>query len=281
MNLYSKTSIDVSEAIIRNYSTSFYWSSLFFKKDVREAIFAIYGFVRIADEIVDSFQEYDQQSLFDKFENDLEDAFRLGVSMNPVLNAFVAVVNQYRIDMNHVNAFMNSMRADLNKRDYVTDEEMDSYVYGSAEVVGLMCLKVFCNGDNATYNSLEHSAIKLGSAFQKVNFLRDIKTDMQELNRSYFPSITELTLTDTAKASIISSIEAEFNEAIKGIKALPKDARLAVLIAYYYYVTLLDIIKQLSANEIASRRVRVSNTHKFFLIIKAYFNNSFIVWSHR
>jgi 15-cis-phytoene synthase len=278
LNLYTKTSLDVSETIIRNYSTSFYWSSLFFKKDIREAIFAIYGFVRIADEIVDTFHDYNKEALFDKFESDLREALDSGISLNPVLNAFVRVVRMYGIEMVHIQAFMDSMRADLNKKVYLSDEEMSTYIFGSAEVVGLMCLKVFCNGQSDEYKLLEHSAVKLGSAFQKVNFLRDIKTDMQDLNRSYFPTITASSFSDESKAMIVADIESDFEQAKIGIKALPRDAKLAVLIAYYYYLALLRKIKKLPAAEIVNRRIRVSNTHKFLLIVKAYMVNGLNIW---
>jgi 15-cis-phytoene synthase len=278
LNLYTKTSLDVSETIIRNYSTSFYWSSLFFKKDIREAIFAIYGFVRIADEIVDSFHDYDKVTLFNKFESDLQEALDNGISLNLVLNAFVQVVRMYDVEIVHIHAFMDSMRADLNKSVYVSKEEMNTYIFGSAEVVGLMCLKVFCSGKSDDYKLLEHSAVKLGAAFQKVNFLRDIKTDMQDLNRSYFPTISVSAFSDENKALIISDIEDDFQHARVGIKALPSDAKLAVLIAYYYYVALLRKIKKLPAAEIVKRRIRVSNTHKFLLIVKAYTVNGLNIW---
>jgi len=279
LNLYTKTSFDVSKLIIRNYSTSFYWSSLFFKKDVRQAIFAIYGFVRIADEIVDTFHSFDKSNLFDKFECDLHEALQSGISLNPVLNAFVQIVRLYNINIIHIQAFMDSMRADLTKSIYSTHQEMNNYIYGSAEVVGLMCLKVFCRDNEQDYKQLEKNAVKLGSAFQKVNFLRDIKVDMQELNRSYFPAITANSFTEESKAIIISDIEYDFEQAKLGIKALPRDAKLAVLIAYYYYITLLKKIKSLSVDEIRNQRIRISGLQKLLLILKAYVVNVFQLWS--
>lgn len=276
LELYKDVSDTTSNAIIKKYSTSFYLASTLFTKDIKEAIFAIYGFVRVADEIVDSFHGYNQEKLLNEFERNTFEAIEEGISPNPILNSFQRVVNTYSIDEHLIRAFLKSMRIDLTKKIYTTSDEINEYIYGSAEVVGLMSLKVFCKNDKALYEKLENSAIKLGAAFQKVNFLRDLKQDMQTLNRSYFPNISENAFNEKSKAEIISEIEADFEEAYKGIKQLPKGSRLSVLIAYFYYKRLLRKIKNTPAKRIINTRIRVSNVKKIYIIFYAYWYNKIV-----
>ena len=267
--LYNDTSSDISRIVTKNYSTSFYWASLFFSKEIRKEIFNIYGFVRFADEIVDSFHEYDKQELLDRFIADFEHGLTHGISLNPIIHSFVETVNQHNIEKKHIDAFLESMRFDLTKSDYQTDAEIQKYIYGSAEVIGLMCLKVFCKGDQSYYNTLEPGAIKLGAAFQKVNFLRDLENDTLELNRNYFPTIVHATFNEETKKEIVADIENDFAIAKESIKKLPKGAKLAVLIAFEYYLCLLKRIKNEKAEVILTSRVRVPNFWKLFLIVKA------------
>lgn len=267
--LYNDTSSDISRIVTKNYSTSFYWASLFFSKEIRKEIFNIYGFVRFADEIVDSFHEYDKQELLDRFIADFEHGLTHGISLNPIIHSFVETVNQHNIEKKHIDAFLESMRFDLTKSDYQTDAEIQKYIYGSAEVIGLMCLKVFCKGDQSYYDTLEPGAIKLGAAFQKVNFLRDLENDTLELNRNYFPTIVHATFNEETKKEIVADIENDFAIAKESIKKLPKGAKLAVLIAFEYYLCLLKRIKNEKAEVILTSRVRVPNFLKLFLIVKA------------
>lgn len=267
--LYNDTSSDISRIVTKNYSTSFYWASLFFSKEIRKEIFNIYGFVRFADEIVDSFHDYDKQELLDHFIADFEHGLRHGISLNPIIHSFVETVSQHNIEKKHIDAFLESMRFDLIKSDYHTDAEIQKYIYGSAEVIGLMCLKVFCKGDQSYYDTLEPGAIKLGAAFQKVNFLRDLENDTLELNRNYFPTIVHATFNEETKKDIVADIENDFAIAKESIKKLPKGAKLAVLIAFEYYLCLLKRIKNEKAEVILTSRVRVPNFWKLFLIVKA------------
>lgn len=267
--LYNDTTSDISRIVTKNYSTSFYWASLFFSKEIRREIFNIYGFVRFADEIVDSFHEFDKKALLDRFIADFEYALAHGISLNPIIHSFVETVNHHNIDKKHIDAFLESMRFDLTKSDYQTDAEIQKYIYGSAEVIGLMCLKVFCKGDQSYYNTLEPGAIKLGAAFQKVNFLRDLENDTLELNRNYFPTIVHATFNEETKKEIVADIENDFAIAKESIKKLPKGAKLAVLIAFEYYLCLLKKIKNEKAEVILTSRVRVPNFLKLFLIVKA------------
>lgn len=269
-SLYNKTSFNTSQIVTKNYSTSFYLATGLLDKKMRDAIYAIYGFVRFADEIVDTFHEYDKQYLLNKFESDYYEAFKHNISLNPVLHSFQHIVKKYNIEDNHIQAFLKSMRADLNKTAY-TKDEIDDYIYGSADVVGLMCLKVFCEGDEAEYKKLVKPAMKLGSAFQKVNFLRDLKNDLESLNRTYFPGIEKNTFDENSKKIVIKEIEEDFNQAYKGIKQLPKRSKLAVLIAYYYYNKLLLKIKRTPAQKVIESRIRISNFRKLMLILKANF----------
>lgn len=271
MNLYDKTAIQTSRLITRNYSTSFYMSVRLLEKDIREAIFSVYGFVRLADEIVDTFHEHDKLYLLDKFESDLKDALKHKISLNPALQSFQKTVNQYLIPYDLIDAFLKSMRMDLNKQVYESKEETGDYIYGSANVVGLMCLKIFTKNDSNMYEKLKHPAMMLGSAFQKVNFLRDLNADIEGLNRVYFCECKESGLDEASKLRIVKEIRDEFNEAYKGIKLLPGRSRLAVLTAYYYYIQLLQKIELTPASEVMQTRVRVSDTFKLLLLTKAMF----------
>lgn len=269
MQLYLLTSQQISELIAKRYSTSFYTASKLFGKEIRNAIFSIYGFVRVADEIVDTFHGFDRERLLQKFEDDYYDAYHTGISINPVLHSFQMTVKTYQIPDAHIQAFIKSMKADLGKLEYKTMEEINDYIYGSADVVGLMCLKVFCKDQPQLYEKLEIPAMKLGSAFQKVNFLRDLKHDIDNLHRSYLPLVNKNNFDERAKAAIIKDIEIDFESAYLGIKQLPSNSRLAVSVAYWYFMALLKKLKFTPAAKIISQRLRISNPHKAALVAKA------------
>lgn len=237
---------------------------------IRQDIYNIYGFVRFADEIVDSFHDYDKTFLFQKFEADLEDALSHRISLNPILNSFQETFHRYNIDRHLVDAFMNSMRLDLTKTDYLSEEEYKNYIYGSADVVGLMCLKVFVKGDQQKYDDLKDSAMSLGSAFQKVNFLRDLKADYEDLSRTYFPNTDLSQLDENSKQAIIKDIENDFERGLQGIKQLPLEARFGVFMAYRYYNKLLEKLKKTPALEIKSTRIRVPDYKKVELLTRSY-----------
>ncbi len=260
-----------SKLITRKYSTSFSIATSLLEKEKRRAIYAIYGFVRLADEIVDSFHDFDKKFLLESLQKDLEYALKNDISINPILLAFVDTVKRYKIYSEHINAFMESLSYDLTKTSYNTDNEIGQYIYGSANVVGLMCLKVFCNGEDKLYEHLKASAQSLGSAFQKVNFLRDLKFDMNKLGRTYFPEISNSKFNQETKDLIEKSIEKDFYFAYKGIKQLPGKSKLAVSIAYFYYNKLLKKIKKQHPDEILNNRIRISNLQKYLIIIKVYF----------
>lgn len=268
--LFDTVSYQCSKVVTKSYSTSFSLATKMLSNTIRMHIYNIYGFVRFADEIVDSFHEYDKTTLFESFSNDLEKALQDKISLNPILNAFQYTFHKYEIDKNLVDAFMKSMRMDLHKKDYLTDEEYKEYIYGSADVVGLMCLKVFVNGDEEKYNDLKGMAMSLGSAFQKVNFLRDIKADFDELNRSYFPNVDLNNLDEHSKQEIIDDIERDFEEGLKGIKKLPMEAKFGVFMAYRYYKQLLKKLKKTPALQIKDTRIRVSNPKKVELLMRSY-----------
>ena len=237
---------------------------------IRSDIYNIYGFVRFADEIVDSFHGYNKEILLNRFSDDLEHALNDKISLNPILNAFQHTFHQYQIDKSLVDAFMKSMRLDLHKNNYLTEEDFKMYIYGSADVVGLMCLKVFVKGDDEKYEALKDSAMALGSAFQKVNFLRDLKADFDGLNRSYFPNVDLEKLDETSKQHIIDDIENDFENGLKGIKKLPIEAKFGVFMAYRYYRQLLKKLKKTPALQIRSARIRVSNPKKVELLMRSY-----------
>jgi len=268
--LFDETSFLCSKLVTKKYSTSFSLAVKMLSPKIREAIFSIYAFVRFADEIVDSFHGFEKEKLIDRFEEDYYTAIEEGISLNPILNAFQLTVKKYQITDDLVQAFLKSMKLDLKKETYNTVGEYNDYIYGSADVVGLMCLKVFVAGDNEKYESLKGAAMSLGSAFQKVNFLRDLKDDYEVLNRSYFPGVNLKSLTFEAKNEIISEIENDFHEAYKGIKLLPIEAKFGVYTAYIYYRRLLVILKRTPSEEIMNTRIRISNTLKISLLAKSF-----------
>jgi phytoene synthase len=269
-SIFDSVSQDCSKIVTKTYSTSFSMATKMLSNTIRQDIYNIYGFVRLADEIVDSFHDYNKETLFTQFEADLEAALTNRISLNPILNSFQQTYYTYGIDKEMVDAFMNSMRQDLHKTVYATEEEYKNYIYGSADVVGLMCLKVFVKGDTAKYEALKQTAMALGSAFQKVNFLRDLKADHDELNRTYFPNTDLDNLDENSKKAIIDDIEKDFNEGLSGIKQLPLEAKFGVFMAYRYYNQLLKKLKTTPALEIKSTRIRVPNYKKIELLTRSY-----------
>ena len=269
VNLYDHVSYEISKLVTKTYSTSFSIAVSFLDAQVQKAIYSIYGFVRFADEIVDSFDQYDKDILLDKFETDYYDAYKNGISLNPVLHSFQIIVKRYQIPNDLIQSFLKSMKADLYKTRYESKSEIDDYIYGSADVVGLMCLKVFTDGDDVLYASLKLPAKRLGSAFQKVNFLRDLKSDIEFLDRQYFPEMGNGSFDDKVKDAIIQDIEIDFQAARKGIPKLPEDAKLAVLIAYFYYKRLLNKIRHTPSSKLLATRIRISGTRKIVLLGKA------------
>jgi phytoene synthase len=269
-SIFDAVSKDCSRIITQTYSTSFSMATKMLSNSIRQDIYNIYGFVRLADEIVDSFHNYDKEALFVQFEADLESALSNKISLNPILNSFQETYHTYGLEKDMVDAFMNSMRQDLYKTVYHTEEEYKNYIYGSADVVGLMCLKVFVNGDTEQYNALKQTAMALGSAFQKVNFLRDLKADHDQLNRTYFPNTDLNNLDELSKQAIIDDIENDFSEGLKGIKLLPLEAKFGVFMAYRYYNQLLKKLKTTPALEIKSTRIRVPDYKKVELLTRSY-----------
>jgi len=269
-SLFDTLSYQCSEQVTSLYSTSFSMAVRTLSPKIRYSVLAIYGFVRLADEIVDSFHDYDQEALFKELEIDLENALNNKISLNPILNSFQDVVHKYDIDLELVNAFMGSMKSDLYKQEYESREEYEGYIYGSADVVGLMCLKVFVQGNQKQYDELKFAAMKLGSAFQKVNFLRDLKDDTELLERSYFPQLKAGGLDEDAKSQIVTEIKRDFEKAYEGIKALPTEAKFGVYTAYVYYSKLLNKLEKIDAKEIKERRIRISNPLKIGLLTKSF-----------
>jgi phytoene/squalene synthetase len=237
---------------------------------IRDHIYNIYGFVRLADEIVDTFHSHDKERLLHDLERDMWLAIKEGISINPVLHSFQDTVRKFQINDELISAFLSSMKMDLVKSDYSTVQEYEEYIYGSADVVGLMCLKVFVKGDEALYEELKYSAMKLGSAFQKVNFLRDFKADMEGLERSYFPNIGLNSMSSESKKEIIAEIELDFIEAYKGIVRLPAEARFGVYTAYRYYKTLLNKLKETPFEKLSEQRVRVGNHVKLSILARSF-----------
>ena len=270
-SIFDTVSFECSKNVTKSYSTSFSAAVKMLAPSIRQDIYNIYGFVRFADEIVDTFHDYNKEDLFDLFEKDLQTALQNKISLNPILNSFQHTVHKYQIPNSMINAFMKSMRLDLVKTEYKTFEEYNEYIYGSADVVGLMCLKVFVNGDEAKYNELEHSAMRLGSAFQKVNFLRDLKADFEDLSRTYFPNTDLTKLDEESKNKIIQEIEADFEAGYQGIVNLPLEAKFGVYTAYIYYKKLLSKLKKTPSAEIKNTRIRVSDYQKYGLFAKCYF----------
>jgi phytoene/squalene synthetase len=271
-SIFDNVSFDCSVKVTKAYSTSFSSAVKMLAPSIRQDIYNIYGFVRFADEIVDSFHAYDKEALFSQFENDLNLAIAQKISLNPILNSFQMTVHKYNIPMEMVNAFMKSMKLDLSKSVYTTVEEYNEYIYGSADVVGLMCLKVFVNGDNGKYEALKNSAMRLGSAFQKVNFLRDLKADFEDLSRTYFPNTDLTRLDEASKQQIIAEIQADFDAGFEGIQNLPLEAKFGVYTAYVYYKKLLTKLKKTPSLEIKNTRIRVSDYQKVSLLARCYVN---------
>ncbi|MDG3580950.1 phytoene/squalene synthase family protein [Galbibacter pacificus] len=268
--LYQKVCLEISRMVTKKYSTSFSRSIMFLTPDIRENIYNIYGFVRFADEIVDTFHEHDRRKLLDRFVADYHLALNEGISMNPVLNAFCNTQKTCKIPQDLVDTFVESMYMDLGEMKNLNSQAYKKYIYGSAEVVGLMCLNVFLKGNEADYNKLKPYAQSFGAALQKVNFLRDISSDFHQLNRTYFPNVdfTQFTLED--KMQIEEDIKKDFQEAIKGIKKLPLSSRFAVYLAYLYYSNLFNKIKKTDSEQLFKKRIRVNNFEKALLFSKIY-----------
>jgi phytoene synthase len=269
MELFDETSYKCSQVITQQYSTSFTLGIKTLDKKFHNPIYAIYGFVRLADEIVDTFHDYDKAELLQTFKADTYEAIRKGISLNPVLHAFQAAVHQYHIDLEYVEVFLKSMEMDLHAQKYCR-ERYDEYIYGSAEVVGLMCLCVFCEGNQVLFQQLQEAARSLGAAFQKVNFLRDMKDDYQDRGRIYFPKVNFATFDNDSKRAIEQDIMKDFKAAYRGILQLPKGARMGVYLAYVYYLKLFRKIQLLPAARILSQRVRVPDNTKLVLLISSY-----------
>jgi phytoene synthase len=270
--IFDRISFDCSRNVTRAYSTSFSSAVRMLAPSIRQDIYNIYGFVRFADEIVDSFHDYNKEQLFSMFEIDLSNAIHNKISLNPVLNAFQHTAHKYSIDSTLTDAFMKSMKQDLVKKDYASFEEYNEYIYGSADVVGLMCLKVFTANDSARYEQLKPFAMRLGSAFQKINFLRDLKADTEDLERNYFPLLNLNEMNDATKAHIIEEIEADLAEGYKGIVQLPAEAKFGVYTAYIYYKRLLKKLKNTPPMQIRAIRIRVADYEKIGLLAKCYVN---------
>jgi phytoene/squalene synthetase len=253
----------------KRYSTSFSIGIRFLHNDLRDPIYSVYGFVRFADEIVDSFDGHNKSYLLDKFTTDTYEAIENKISLNPILNSFQEVVNKYQIPHELIDTFLRSMEMDLEKKAYNKDG-YDEYILGSAEVVGLMCLKIFLEGDHNEYEKLKKYAMKLGSAFQKINFLRDLNEDYNELGRTYFPGINLNDFNNTVKKNIENDIEVDFELGYKGILMLPKKARFGVYMAYKYYFKLFKKIKRTNAEVILEERVRIPNRNKARILVTSY-----------
>ena len=269
-SLFDTVSYKCSKLVTKNYSTSFSLAVNMLSPSIRDAIYSIYGFVRFADEIVDSFHHYDKENLINDFEKEYYKAMEMGISLNPILNSFQHTVKHYNITDDLIQAFLQSMKLDLIKSDYNTQTEYEEYIYGSADVVGLMCLKVFVKGNNQKYEQLKNEAMRLGSAFQKVNFLRDLKDDNLVLNRNYFPGIDLKSFDENAKTAIINEIEEDFRIAFQGIVKLPIEAKFGVYTAYVYYKKLLKKLKNTPYYEIGNSRIRVSNYTKAGLLAQSF-----------
>lgn len=266
--LFDDLSVKISKMTTETYSTSFSLGIYFLNSRLRNAIYSVYGFVRVADEIVDSFEGFSRQHLLAKFKEETFESIESRISVNPILNSFQHAVHQYHIDPELITTFLKSMEMDLEKVDY-TNEKYQQYILGSAEVVGLMCLYIFTEGDEKMYDELRPFAMKLGAAFQKVNFLRDMKQDYQILGRSYFPGVNMNDFSMSAKKQIEEEIERDFKIALIGIKKLPRSSKGGVYLAYMYYRSLFNKIKKLPAHKILNERVRINNGRKFGLMLNS------------
>lgn len=268
-HLFDELSYSISKITTKKYSTSFSLGILALKPSIRPAIYAIYAYVRLADEIVDSFHNYDKATLLSRLKDETKIALNEHISLNPILQSFQQTVHQYKIDYNLIEQFLHSMEMDLQKVDYNSDL-YNKYIYGSAEVVGLMCLQIFTEGNKTKYEELKPFAMKLGSAFQKVNFLRDLKDDYQLLGRTYFPNMNMGVFDNEVKNQIEDDIEIEFKQALIGIQKLPNSSKFGVYLAYKYYLSLFYKIKNKSSSEILNSRIRISNSHKALVAFKSY-----------
>lgn len=272
--IFDNVCIECSRRTTKSYSTSFSLGIRFLSKKFRDPIYAVYGFVRFADEIVDTFHDYDKDMLLKKFWEDTHLAIEQRISLNPILNAFQEVYHRYNFTIDLVDTFLKSMEMDLSKTTY-SREGYEDYILGSAEVVGLMCLRVFTEGDNEMYEKLKPEAMKLGSAFQKINFLRDLHADYKELGRAYFPGVDLKEFNNLTKKEIEEEIAKDFHEGYLGILKLPKEARFGVYVAYVYYFRLFKKIQAIPSERILSERVRIPNRRKFALFLQSYVKHSF------
>lgn len=265
LNIFNSISEQTSKLITEKYSTSFSSASKLFKPEIRQHIYNIYGFVRFADEIVDTFHDFDKEKIMTEFERNYREALQNGISLNPVLHSFCKTQKEKNIPQNLVDAFLHSMKMDLGEIKNLNDEKYKEYIYGSAEVVGLMCLKVFVNGNAEEYNKLKPFAQSLGAAFQKINFLRDISADFNGLHRTYFPGVDFQNFSAADKSVIEKDIAADFQNALIGIRKLPLSSRLAVFMAYRYYLNLFHKIRKCTPDKLLTKRIRVSNIRKLYL----------------
>ncbi|MEQ8415126.1 MAG: phytoene/squalene synthase family protein [Imperialibacter sp.] len=273
IDLFDSTALKVSQLVTERYSTSFTLGIKTLHKKFRDPVFAIYGFVRYADEIVDTFHDHNKKVLLERFRKDTYDAIDEKLSFNPILHSFQSVVNQYKIENELIDAFLHSMEMDILQNEY-NESGYQEYIYGSAEVVGLMCLRVFCEGDDKQFQSLKAPARRLGAAFQKVNFLRDIKSDFKDRGRTYFPGVDFNNFSQNSKNQIEEDIQDDFDAAYEGIKRLPKGARLGVYLAYVYYLTLFSKIKRLPVARIMTERIRIPDSKKIILLFQTYLKHS-------
>ena len=268
--LFDQISEECSKNVTKSYSTSFSLATKMLSSSIRQDIYNIYGFVRFADEIVDSFHNYNKEELFKRFVNDLNHSLKEKISLNPILNSFQKTVHKYGIQKELIDAFLKSMKQDLKKKNYKTSKEYKDYIYGSADVVGLMCLNVFVSGNESEYNKLKPYAMSLGSAFQKVNFLRDLNDDYKKLDRIYFPGVEYSSFDENTKNQIMVDIEKDFSEALKGIYMLPNNSKFGVYAAYKYYKRLLIKLKRSSYLKIKKQRIRVPNYQKVDVLARSY-----------
>jgi phytoene/squalene synthetase len=273
--LFDSVSYECSKIVTNSYSTSFSLATRMLSSSIRTHIYNIYGFVRFADEIVDTFHSYNKMELFNRFEESLYLAISNKISLNPILNSFQMTVNLYHIDIDYIKSFMTSMRWDLSKKTYKTEKEYKDYIYGSADVVGLMCLKVFVKGDKRLFEKLKKPAMHLGSAFQKVNFLRDLKSDTENLNRLYFPDVNIDSFDEYSKSKIINEIKEDFKQGKTGIFQLPNESKFGVYTAYKYYLRLLKKLKKTPTTEIKSKRIRVANYQKVDVLARSFIRYQF------
>jgi phytoene/squalene synthetase len=271
--IFDELSHAFAKKTTKRYSTSFSMGIKLLSKELQQPIYDVYGFVRLADEIVDSFHGFDKEYLLEDFKRQTWESIKMGISTNPILNAFQKTVNQFQIDHDLIKTFLKSMEMDLDFSKY-TQEEYENYILGSAEVVGLMCLKIFVHGNNEEYLHLKPFAMKLGSAFQKINFLRDLKDDYNTLGRTYFPNIDMTCFDSGVKKQIEEDIEIDFKMGYEGILQLPKNSRFGVYLAYKYYYKLFNKIKHLPAEVILNERVRISNKRKYSLVVTGFMRHS-------